>query len=277
MNDYIWEAEVDEGQFNQVIHNIVLNADQAMPRGGTIDITLENKDIDKQSGLPLPGGPYVKISIQDKGTGIEAEHLEKIFDPFYTTKPDGSGLGLASAYAIVNRHGGHISAFSEVGKGTTVEIYLPAIAGSIGANAVREASITALKDDTAPTMPRRVLIMDDEESIIIVVTTMLKILGFEIDSAADGKEAIEKYSKALNSVDPFEYVIMDLTIPGGMGGKEAVGKLLDIDPEAKILVSSGFSNDPVMSDFREYGFKGVLTKPYTIKDLKHAINSLNDA
>ncbi len=255
----LWAVEIDKGQMNQVFNNLVMNADQAMPEGGIIEIKAENITINSRNVLPLQKGNYIKISFKDHGIGISAHHLDKIFDPYFTTKAKGSGLGLTSAYSIIKNHNGLITVESELGVGTTFYIYLPA----------SKKIVVKKESETGKTFfgKGKILIMDDEEFIRKVAGEMLKSLGYSVEFAIDGAEAIEQYEKALKSAEPFAAVIMDLTIPGGMGGKEAVKKILEIDPNAKAIVSSGYSNDPIMSDCKKYGFVDVIAKPYKISEL----------
>ena len=261
--DDLWRIEVDEGQIAQAISNLIINASQAMPGGGVINLLAENIVVDERQGIPLNNGGYVKISVTDHGIGIPKEHFQQIFDPYYTTKRGGSGLGLAIAYSIVKRHNGYIDVKSIPGKETTFSIYLPA--------SPKEALAEKESGEKIRGGKGKILVMDDEKMIRDVVGDMLGILGYEAGFAKDGAEAVELYKKAEQSVRPFDAVIMDLTVPGGMGGKEAVRKLAEIDPEVKAIVSSGYSDDPVMADFRKYGFSNVVAKPYNIKELGDAL------
>ncbi len=250
--DDIWPVEVDEGQINQVIHNFILNANQAMPEGGTIRISLDNLELSPGTVLPLQEGRYIKVVIHDQGIGLDKEHLMKIFDPYYTTKEAGRGLGLSITYSIINQHAGYISAESEVGVGTTFTFYLPA-----SEKQIKEKETV---EDAPVAGEGRILIMDDEEIIRESVGELLTINGFKVEFAKDGVEAIEHYKKALKTAHPFNVVVLDLTIRGGIGGKETVKKLHEIDPDVKAIVSSGFSSDPVMANFKEYGFRDVFNK-----------------
>ncbi len=262
----IWPVDIDEGQISQVIHNLVVNADQAMPDGGLIRVKAENLLLGPGSDLPLPKGKYVKISIADQGCGIPEKDLQRIFDPYFTTKQKGSGLGLATSYFIVRNHGGHITVSSGKGTGTTFDIYLPASPNRIPEREVLPAKPLAGEG--------RVLVMDDEEAVREVVREMLEILGYEVELAREGAEAIEMFRKAKEESEPFDVVILDLTIPGGMGGKETVHKLQDIDPGVRAIVSSGYSNDPIMANHGKYGFRGVVAKPYKLKELSGAVHAV---
>ena len=262
----LWPVEVDEGQITQVINNLIINASQAMPEGGIIKVRAENIVVDAEQGLPLKEGKYMKISIEDLGIGIPEEHLQKIFDPYFTSKQKGSGLGLATAYSIVKRHDGCIQVKSELGVGSTFSIYLPASS--------KEVLIEKALRERIPTGKGKILLMDDEEPVREVGGEMLEGLGYEVEFTKDGAEAIELYKKAKESAQPFDAIIVDLTVPGRIGGKEAVEKLIEIDPEVKAIVSSGYSTDPIMADFRKYGFSGVIAKPYKLNELGEALHKV---
>jgi PAS domain S-box-containing protein len=260
----LWPVEADVGQISQVISNIVMNANQAMPEGGIIRITAENLKPEKIHEIPVKPRRYIRISIKDQGAGIAEKHLSKIFDPYFTTKNEGSGLGLATAYSIIKKHNGHISVDSLPGAWTTFHIYLPASDKEIP---VKEASVLL-------TGRGKILVMDDDEMLKEIVEEMLGMLGYESEFAKDGDEAIEMYKKAGESGKPYDAVILDLTIPGGMGGKEAIKILLEMDPEVKAIVYSGYSDDPVISNYREYGFKGMMAKPFDSYALGKALNDV---
>jgi PAS domain S-box-containing protein len=257
--DVLPNVEADEGQMRQVINNLVANAVQAMPQGGGLSIACEAVSVPPSSGLPVPEGSYVRVSIEDEGTGIPEDLLQKIFDPFFTTRESVSGLGLSTAYSIVKNHGGCIAAESK-GKGAAFRVYIPA------AGAAADPVPAGLMQGKG-----RVLVMDDEAMIREAVGELLAHLGYSVDYAADGGQAIEMYRAAMDGGDPFNAVIMDLTIPHGMGGKEAISRLREIDPSVKAIVSSGYSNDPVMSDYRNHGFLGCIAKPYRIEELSDLV------
>jgi two-component system cell cycle sensor histidine kinase/response regulator CckA len=263
--DELWSLEADEGQLTQVFTNLVINASEAMPEGGTLHIRARNT-VNKRKG-PLPRGNYVEITVKDHGTGIASGHLERIFEPYFTTKQRGSGLGLATAHSIIKNHDGHIDVRSELGKGTTFTIYLPASSKPVPAKKKVVAE--------APTPGKgRVLVMDDEPAIRALLNRILTGIGYKVELTTEGKEAIEKYAGAREEgQQPFDAVIMDLTIPGGMGGKETISHLLKIDPGVKAIVSSGYSTDPIMADYQKYGFRGVVAKPYVAADLEKALHN----
>ncbi len=216
----------------------------------------------RKSVLNLPEGNYIRISIQDHGVGIPEDYLPKIFDPYFSTKQEGSGLGLATVYSIVRNHEGSITAKSQSGVGTTFTLYLPA--SSETSSPIAEK---AEEPETLMTGQGRILVMDDEELVRDVLGEMLQEMGYEADFAHDGVETIEKYKKAIQSETPFDLLVMDLTIPGGMGGNEAIQILREIDPQVKAIVSSGYSEDPIMANFKDYGFSGVISKPYQIEEM----------
>ncbi len=256
-------VEIDKAQFSQVIDNLIINAQQAMPGGGTVEVSAENITVGPEEMLPLKEGDFIKLSIKDHGIGIPKKHLQKIFDPYFTTKEKGNGLGLAITYSIIRKHDGYITVESEPGIGTTFHIYLPA--------SLKQGPAEADSEEKIHTGWGKILIMDDEVIVRDVAGQMLRLVGYEVEFAADGSEMLELYKKARESGEPYDAVIMDLTVPGGMGGKDAVGKLIEICPEVKAIVSSGYSNDPIMSDYRKYGFCGVVAKPYKLQQLSRAL------
>ena len=270
----LFPVEIDDGQMKQVINNIVVNAHEAMDGKGVVRVYCENVTISDKDALHLEEGKYVKISITDQGVGISEENLGKIFDPYFSTKERGAekgmGLGLSVCHSIVEKHNGLITVESELGAGTTLYLYLPA----------SEKVITepkSLEED----LPKesisgsgKLLVMDDEEMIRKLAINRLSQLGYDVEVAKDGTESIELYRNAMNSGNPFDVVILDLTIQMGMGGKEAIQKLHEIDPDVKGIVATGYSADPVVTDYREYGFKGALTKPYTTYELSKILHDV---
>ena len=378
--DDLWWAEIDEGQIGQVINNLVINADQAMPEGGTISIRAENVIVRLSDGLPLKEGRYIRIAVKDQGIGIPETSIQKIFDPFFTTKPDGNGLGLAITYSIIKKHGGYITvesraraASAETGRlrigrlgtgrlgfgtlgmgsaqtgsaqtgsagmrsaqtgsaqtgssetgsaqtgssetgssetgsaqtgssetgslgmgsaqtgsaqtgssgmgsvdaGTTFFIYLPASEKELfTVQGVAEENSLPTVSSYYQHGHGKILFMDDQANIREMTMQMLDDLGYEVRGAREGSEAIKLYEEAKESGHPFDAVILDLTVPGGMGGDEAIRKLREIDPEVKAIVSSGYSNDPIMSEYWEYGFRDVVAKPYEIKKLSWVLHKV---
>jgi len=264
--DDLWLVEIDKGQISQVVQNIILNANQAMPDGGSIEITCENYTQRKStSTIALQAGNYITLRIKDCGIGIPANMLGRIFDPYFSTKQKGSGLGLAITHSIIKKHNGHIQVESKPGIGTTFTIFLPASQQLLKSN-LEEKTI---KSGTAQA---RIMIMDDEEQIRDLLQAMLTSMGHETLLAKDGAEAVALYRQAIKSGSPIDLTIMDLTIPGGMGGKEAVKEILSLDQRAKVIVSSGYATDPIMSFHQEYGFRGTLVKPYKRENLAKVIN-----
>ncbi|MDD2336089.1 MAG: ABC transporter substrate binding protein, partial [Geobacteraceae bacterium] len=264
----LWAVDVDEGQMGQVINNLIINADQAMPDGGVISVTAENLALESSDILPLPAGRYILISIQDQGEGISPQNLAKIFDPYFTTKERGSGLGLATVYSIIKSHQGYLDVESTEGGGTLFRLYLPASEKEI------EPAEKKGPEANSPARSGRILVMDDEEIIREIAREVLNHLGYEVEVCEDGKSALALYREAMNSGKRYDAVIMDLTIQGGMGGKETMKALYAIDPMVKGIVSSGYNNDPILADFREYGFSGMVSKPYTVRELQKTLKEL---
>lgn len=271
----LWSVGVDKGQIDQVLNNLIINAAQAMPDGGTVTISVENYLHSVQSGVEdratggnvsLNSGNYVKITICDEGVGIPRKHFEKIFDPYFTTKKGNTGLGLTIAYSIVKKHGGYIGVDSQRGRGTSMCIYLPAIDET---GEEKNGS-----DPEQLTATGRVLVMDDDVIVRTVVEKLLKKSGYDVECVTNGADALEVYRRAQAVQQQFQFVIMDLTIPGGMGGKETVVKLKEFDENAKVIVFSGYSNDPILIHFKEYGFDGVLKKPFSTTELMQMIQTV---
>jgi signal transduction histidine kinase/CheY-like chemotaxis protein len=261
----LWPADVDKGQIGQVVHNIVINAVQAMPGGGTVRLLLENEPV-AEGGVPgLTAGRYLKLAITDTGSGIDPATLPRIFDPYFTTKAQGSGLGLATVYSIIKKHAGRIEVESTVGRGTTFRIWLPA------------AEDTPVdQHHSEPPSFRfngRALLMDDDEAIRRLAAALLQRLGLEAKAVSDGNEAVREYEAARAAGQPYNVVILDLTVPGGMGGRETMEKLRQLDPDVRAVVSSGYSSDPVVAQYQSYGFSGIVTKPYDLTELTKALNA----
>lgn len=259
-------VDMDVKQLRQVIQNLVMNADQAMQKGDTIKLSANNVEISDTDPLPLKPQTYVKVSVTDEGTGMTEEVMKQVFDPYFSTKDSGHGLGLSISYRVVERHGGHITVKSEVGVGSTFIFYLPAS---------EKQSFTTIDQKTELALGEgKILLMDDEESIRTVVSAMLSELGYEVETTSGGAQALEEYMMARETNSPFDLVIMDLTIPGGMGGREAVQRLRELHPEARVIVSSGYSNDPVMAHYADYGFDEKLEKPVEFNELAVTVEKL---
>jgi PAS domain S-box-containing protein len=265
--DDLWAANVDKAQISQVIQNLVINATQAMPVGGTLRIDASNTRIPAGSHSVLAEGDYICIAVADTGAGIAPEHLSRIFDPYFTTKLQGHGLGLATVFSIIKRHQGHIEVSSVLGKGTVFTFWLPAAPGS-------ESSPGAPRHFAAALAGGRVLFMDDEVPILTMAERLMRRMGLEFESVSDGAEAIKRYKSAKEAGRPFDLVVMDLTIPGGMGGREAISILRQYDPSVRAIVSSGYSSDLAMADFRKHGFMGMVAKPYDISELASVIRGV---
>jgi len=267
IEDKLWAVHMDRGQINQVVQNLVLNADQAMPDGGTIQISCSNIALSAEEEAEVKPGQYVKMEVSDSGSGIEENHITNIFDPYFSTKTKstdkGSGLGLSIVHSIVNKHGGSIRVQSTLGRGTTFTLFLPAV-----------EMIFKPEEEVKPVLQEGkgvILLMDDEATIHEVGGEMLKYLGYDTLHAYDGEEALTLYQSHLNQGKKIDIVIMDLTIPGGMGGAVAVHKLLEIDKNAKVLVSSGYSDDPIIQNYQQEGFANIIAKPYQLFDLSSVI------
>lgn len=260
--DELWPVEADLRQLNQALTNVVLNAAQAMPQGGTVRIEATNVALTNTDQLPLPAGRYVRISVSDQGEGISPEILPRIFDPYYSTRDRSAGLGLPITYSIVKRHQGHVDVKSEPGHGTTVTLYL-------------SASVKPAREQPAGEGPagggRRVLFVDDEYMVRMPFATLLEMQGYQVDHADSGEQAVSRYRHAKESGRPYDAIIMDLTMPGGIGGREATRRILEIDPTARVVVASGYSGDAAMAHYREHGFKAAVAKPYTAEGLANAL------
>ena len=271
IDDSLWPVEIDEGQIHQVISNIVINARQAMPEGGLLDVRASNCILGANDVPQLPRGQYVAVGIRDHGIGIPAHHLEKIFEPFFTTKQKGSGLGLTLSFSIIKKHGGHITVSSEAGEGTLFTIYLPAIAHPVLENA---KTIEDVKPSRGSGL---ILIMDDEELIRTLLSRIFEQQGYQVLTAHDGRSAIDIYRKSITEKQKIRVSILDLTIPGGMGGKETVRHLRDLDPEVSAIASSGYSDDPVQIDPAAHGFAAFVTKPFHLNDLLRTVQTVVSA
>lgn len=255
----LFAVDVDEGQISQVIYNLIINADQALPDGGNIHVGAENINIRQSDGFPVSDGRYIRVSISDGGEGILQEHLSRIFDPYFTTKKNGTGLGLATSQSIVRSHGGFVTVESDLSSGTTFYVYLPA-SDQVVSTQIEEPPVEFGGQG-------RILVMDDEQMIRDVSREMLEHIGYEVQCADHGRRALELYTNAVAEGRPFDVVIIDLTVPGGMGGIETMRELLKIDPDVKAVVSTGYSKDPVLKDFQTHGFKAVVRKPYDVNQL----------
>jgi two-component system cell cycle sensor histidine kinase/response regulator CckA len=263
----LWLVEADEGQITQVINNLLINADQAMPGGGVVRIEAGNRQLEKDEIPSLESGRYVHIKVIDHGKGIPPKHLDKIFDPYFTTKETGTGLGLTSLYSIVRKHDGQVLVSSQMGKGTAFEIYLPACPECVESGKSELQSSVSVGNGY-------IFVMDDEMMIREVAEEMIAMLGYRVETFSSGEQVVERYKAALESATPPDAVIMDLTIPGQMGGLEAASLISAMDPNAVLIVSSGYSNDPVMANYRAYGFSDILLKPFSVDSLGSSLKKL---
>ncbi|PKL19196.1 MAG: hypothetical protein CVV49_02135 [Spirochaetae bacterium HGW-Spirochaetae-5] len=263
------KSEIDRGQIGQVIQNIILNASQSMPSGGVITISIGERYLHNSNSLSLTPGNYVAVEIKDEGQGIETRNLKKIFDPYFTTRNDGNGLGLTICHSIVKRHGGGIDVKSVIGKGSVFTIYLPAYSGE---TSEKDASVKGQISGTLNNVS--ILIMDDEPQLRYIMQEVLKDEGAIIHLVSEGGEAIDLFEKLSTSDNPIDLIIADLTIPGGMGGLEAIRLIREQGFPFKAIVISGYSNDPVMSDYKSYGFDAYIAKPFTSDDLLYAVKKV---
>ena len=255
----LWPVHVDPGQIGRVISNLVINADQAMADGGTITLRGDNVNLSFADGIPVVEGGYVRLLVEDHGEGIPPDVIQRVFDPFFSTKEAGSGLGLATSYSIIKSHGGHIAVRSEIGLGTRFDLYLP-VSDDAPQGPARSLDLPSLGGG-------HVLVMDDDAMIRDTLAQLLPRLGYQVDFAEDGEEAVRRYDRALADGEPFDAVIVDLTIPGGMGGADTIELLHKIDPQVRAIVSSGYSDDPVMAHYRDHGFAAMILKPYKAAEL----------
>jgi len=270
--DDLWSAQIDESQMHQVVHSLVSNAAEAMPQGGAIDIGAQNVDLTTDQIQPLKAGHYIKWFVRDHGVGMSQEHMKKIFDPYFTTKEmssvKGMGLGLAICYSIVKGHEGMITVESSPGAGTTFTVYIPASNGEKD-----ERRPVAVKEALATPKPN-VLLIDDEQILLDVTGSMLKHIGYNVVTAKSHGDAMEHYRRAKEAQNPFSLIIMDLTMRGDEGGEIAIRRWKDNYPEVKAVISSGYSNDPVIEEYWKYGFVGAMVKPYSLVDLKSSLEKI---
>ena len=259
----LWPIEVDEGQFEQVLGNLVINAKQAMPDGGNIAVSVENVvTADPDDGEQI-SKQFVRISVRDSGVGIPPEDRKRIFDPYFSTKPSGSGLGLATAYSVTRRHGGFVDCDSTPGQGSTFSMYIPA-----SHRTPVHSEPTATRSEAGS---GRILVMDDDDGVRTMTQRLLEQAGYETEGARSGSEAVSAYAAAKAAGNGFVAVIMDLTVPGADGGKEAIARLLELDSDARAIVTSGYSDDPVLANFRNHGFVGMLVKPFRFEELVRVV------
>lgn len=268
-DDHLWSVDADKGQISQVVNNLIINADQAMPEGGMIRLGLTCERVSGGKIPSLPSGDYVCITVQDKGVGITPENLKRIFDPYFTTKKDGNGLGLASSYSIIKSHKGLMTVDSVVSEGSIFKVYLPKTAKVVAVTPAAKEEDHAIHSGHG-----RILVMDDMEAMMMVAGEILQVLGYEVEFSTNGDEAIEAYKKAKEAGKPFDAVVFDLTVPGGMGGEEACRILSEYDPDLIAVASSGYSTSNVMSEYEAAGFKAVVPKPYRIKDMSAALHRI---
>ena len=274
-DDDLWPVDVDKGQVSQVVNNLIINANQAMPEGGDIRIRMRNLQVCHAEVPALELGDYICIEVRDEGIGISPRNLKKIFDPYFTTKTKGNGLGLASSYSIIKMHRGTITADSSIGKGSIFRVYLPksmqiALEGSNSFEAEKEEPASEVIHQGKG----RILVMEDMEAMMLVAGEILTVLGYEVEYSTNGNEAIKAYKAAKDMGNPFDACVFDLTVPGGMGGEEAANILIDYDPNLIAIASSGYTTSDIMSNYKNSAFKAVLPKPYRIKEMSDVLNEL---
>jgi signal transduction histidine kinase len=273
--DGLWPVDADKGQISQVVNNLIINANQAMPGGGEIRIRMSNLHVRHTEVPALKSGDYVCIEVRDEGNGISPQNLKKIFDPYFTTKKKGNGLGLASSYSIITSHKGTITVDSSIGQGSIFRVYL---AKSTQLAPRKSNPSEANKKETAREMIHRgkgrILVMDDMEAMMVVAGEILTVLGYDVEYSTDGNEAIKAYKAAKDEGNPFDACVFDLTVPGGMGGEEAANVLIDYDPNLVAIASSGYTSSDVMSDYKNSAFRAVLPKPYRIKEMSDILHEL---
>ncbi len=267
----LWKAEVDAGQIEQVVNALMLNAREAMPHGGTVRITARNVELEEKAGLQLAAGRYLKISVADHGCGIAEDLMAKIFDPYFTTKPGASGLGLAISYSVVKKHGGLLHLESSTAEGSTFAFYLRASEGKVAPGEPRKSPDRLYRFNH-----QRILVMDDEAAILELTSQLLVTLGYEVTTVPDGLEAIRIYERALRQGEHFQAVILDATVRGGLGGVATIERLRGMDPHVNAIICSGYSDEAALSEFLAYGFRGALPKPFTRSELAEALQKTFD-
>jgi PAS domain S-box-containing protein len=265
IEDHLGKAEIDVAQIEQVINALMINAREAMPQGGAVAVTAENHKLTEGTALPLPPGRYIRVTIADGGTGVPLELATKIFDPYFTTKPASSGLGLSICYSIIKKHGGYLHLENNSPAGATFAFYLPTAQAKAGGDAV------VPNDDRQRTTQNRILVMDDEAAIRELTTQLLSTMGYEVTAVPDGTEAIRLYERAARKGESFQAVILDATVRGGVGGVETIARLRNLDPQVNAIICSGYSDAAAISQFLSYGFRGALSKPFTRRELAEVL------
>ncbi len=261
----LWRSAVDPAQIEQVINALVINAREAMPRGGIVRVSARNLEIDANPGLPIRPGRYVKVQVADNGGGIEKRLVTKIFDPYFTTKSTGTGLGLSISYSVVKKHGGLLHLERTSADGSTFTFYLPAT------DSEPPVPKPTLENEIFSFNHQRVLVMDDEAAIRDLTSELLGTLGYKVTTVPDGAEALKKYELAMRTGEAFQAVILDATIRGGMGGVATMERLRDLDPNVTAIICSGYSGDAALAEFLAYGFRAALPKPFTCHELANVL------